>query len=100
MHSLLAANPLRAPTWGDENRLKKPGLIDKMTIENLKKTPFTQLANFTGQPAVSLPLQRTPDGLARDDQFIAPFGDEAALFRLSAQIEKGKPWFDKGPLAA
>ncbi len=77
--------------------LKMSGMIDKMAIENLEKTPFTQLANFTGQPAVSLPLHWTPDGLPCGVQFIAPFGDEAALFRLSAQIEKEKPWFDKRP---
>ncbi len=75
-------------------------LINKMFIQNLGKTPFTQLANFTGQPAISLPLHWTPDGLPCGVQFIAPFGDEAALFRLSAQVEKEKPWFQKRPAMA
>jgi amidase len=30
-------------------------------------------------------------------QFIAPFGDEATLFRLAGQLEKAQPWFDKRP---
>ncbi|MCP4694773.1 MAG: amidase [Desulfobacterales bacterium] len=77
--------------------LKASGLVDKMAIDNLIKTPFTQLANLTGQPAISLPLHWTPDGLPCGVQFIAPFGDEAALFRISALLEKEKPWFHKRP---
>ncbi len=35
------------------------GVIDKLAVENLSKTPFTQLANFTGQDtAVSCPINR------------------------------------------
>ncbi len=92
---LLASKVVNALGLG--RLLKMSGMIDKMAIENLEKTPFTQLANFTGQPAISLPLHWTPDGLPCGVQFIAPFGDEAALFRLSAQMEKEKPWFEKRP---
>jgi amidase len=31
-------------------------------------------------------------------QFIAPFGDEATLFRLAGQLEKAQPWFDRRPV--
>lgn len=77
--------------------LAKTGIIDQMAIEGLTRTPFTQLANFTGQPAMSVPLFWTEDGLPCGVQFIAPSGDEATLFRLAAQLEKEKPWFDKRP---
>jgi amidase len=30
-------------------------------------------------------------------QFVGPFGDEAILFRLAAQLEKTRPWFNKRP---
>ena len=30
--------------------------------------------------------------------FMARIGDEAALFRLAAQLEKANPWFHKRPL--
>jgi amidase len=77
--------------------LKASGLIDKMAVESLSKTPFTQLANFTGQPAMSVPLHWTSDGLPCGMQFMAPFGDEATLFRLAAQLEAERPWFHKRP---
>ena len=77
--------------------LKMSGLLDKIAMENLARTPFTQLANFTGQPAMSVPLHWTSNGLPCGMQFMAPMGDEATLFRLAAQLEKEKPWFDKRP---
>ena len=77
---------------------KASGMINKIAIETLAKTPFTQIANFTGQPAMNVPLHWDKNGMPCGVQFIAPFGDEAILFRLAAQLEKAKPWFDKRPV--
>jgi amidase len=72
-------------------------MINQIAIQTLAKTPFTQIGNFTGQPAMNVPLQWDKNGMPCGVQFIAPFGDEATLFRLASQLEKAKPWFDKRP---
>ncbi len=80
--------------------LKGTGLVDQMVEKSLERTPFTQLANLCGLPAMSVPLYWTSEGLPCGVQFIGPFGDEARLFRLAAQLEKAQPWFNKRPPVA
>ena len=59
--------------------------------------PFTPIQNLTGQPAISLPLCMSEDGLPVGMMFSARFGDEATLFRLAAQLEEAMPWKDRHP---
>jgi len=59
--------------------------------------PFTSLFNTTGQPAVSLPLGWSRDGLPIGMQFVGRFADEATLFRLAGQLEQARPWKAKRP---
>ncbi len=60
-------------------------------------TTFMAIINASGQPAASLPLHWTADGLPVGVQLIAPFGAEGALLRLSARIEAAAPWFNRRP---
>jgi Asp-tRNA(Asn)/Glu-tRNA(Gln) amidotransferase A subunit family amidase len=53
---------------------------------------FTAVFNMSGQPAASLPLHRTGDGLPVGAQIAGRYGEEAVLLSLSAQIEAAHPW--------
>jgi len=55
------------------------------------------VANITGAPAMSVPLYWLPSGLPIGVNFMAPYGDEATLFRLAGQLEEARPWVDSWP---
>jgi amidase len=59
--------------------------------------PFTPVFNTTGQPAISLPLHWSADGVPVGVQIAGRFGDEATLLRLAAQLERARPWSAKRP---
>jgi amidase len=53
---------------------------------------FLRPFNVTGQPAVSLPLHRTHDGVPVGVQLAGPVGSEARLLSLAGQLEAAVPW--------
>jgi len=60
-------------------------------------TPFTAIYNVSGQPAVSVPLHWSADGLPTGVMLAGRMGEEATLISLSAQIEAARPWKDRHP---
>jgi len=64
---------------------------------SLAATPNTQLWNQTGQPAISLPLSASDDGLPVGVQLAARHGEEAILLRVAAQLEEARPWAGRLP---
>jgi amidase len=65
--------------------------------KNARFTPFTPIVNVTGQPAASLPLHWSAEGLPIGVQLIGRPADEATILRVSAQLEAARPWRDRRP---
>ncbi len=103
-----------AAWWADHDVLLTPTLgapppeLGWFTAEGLRGEgrrvvsfiPYTSQFNMTGQPAVSLPLHWTPDGLPVGVQLVAGYGREDLLVRVASQIEQAAPWQDRRPALA
>jgi amidase len=76
---------------------KASAMIDDVARDNLGRVPFTQLANLTGVPAMSVPLHTCASGLPLGVQFVAPHGREGMLFSLAGQLERAAPWSERAP---
>lgn len=63
-------------------------LVYTMFEKSLTITPYTQLANLTGQPAISLPTHITDSGLPIGIQFMASKGREDLLFQVGKLFEQ------------
>jgi amidase len=63
--------------------------------EGVRCSAFTRVFNVTGQPAISLPLHRTADGIPVGVQLAGPPGSEARLISLAAELEQAR-----GPVPA
>ncbi len=60
-------------------------------------TPYTAVYNASGQPAASLPLHWTPEGLPVGVMLVGRPAGEASLLALSAQLEAASPWSERHP---
>jgi amidase len=77
--------------------LRVPGVVDSTVRKVFSFMPFTALANVTGQPSMSLPLDWNADGLPIGTMLTGRLGDEATLFRLAGQLEQAHPWSGRKP---
>lgn len=74
------------------NLLARTGILDDLIDQSLGWVPYTQLANLTGRPAISVPLHWTSGGLPLGVQFVGRLGADGDLLALAAQLEQAAPW--------
>lgn len=60
-------------------------------------SPFCAVFNASGQPAASVPLGMSTDGLPIGLHLAAPFGDDETLIALCAELERAAPWAQRLP---
>lgn len=70
------------PTAGFEQ------IIDRLT----NWIGFTPQHNISGQPAISLPLAQSVNGMPVGMMLAAPIGQEARLLELAYELEEAQPW--------
>ena len=84
------------PTLADEP--PRIGYLDptadyQQIIDRLEEwVAYTPLQNVTGEPAISLPLATSANGLPVGMMFSAPTGLEARLLELAYELEDARPW--------
>lgn len=71
----------------DFSMARQQALIWEMFSDSLAWTPYTQQANLTGQPAISLPIYRNQAGLALGVQLTAAKGREDLLLAVAQCFE-------------
>ncbi|WP_117168238.1 amidase [Paraliobacillus sediminis] len=76
-------------------RVEQQKRVYEMFLPSLTYTPHTQLANLTGQPAMSVPTFLTKSGLPMGVQFIAAKGREDKLLAIASQLEQSDLWINK-----
>jgi amidase len=63
----------------------------------LQACPYTAMFNESGQPAMSVPLHWSADGVPIGSHFAARLGAEETLFSLAGQLERARPWVHRRP---
>lgn len=71
--------------------------LDILRERLLDNAGYTPLQNFTGLPAMSLPLGMSADGLPIGVQITGPYLHEERLLKLAYQLEEASPWAGRRP---
>lgn len=63
----------------------------------IRYSPFTPLANATGQPSASVPFATSSEGLPIGVMLTGRFGEDHRVLQAAAQIERARPWAPFAP---
>ena len=91
----LAQKVIAALNW--KAPLSSTKLIDQAAQSTYSFIPFSPVANFTGQPSMSVPLYWSAEGLPIGVMFTGHPAEETRMFALAAQLERARPWRDRRP---
>ena len=91
--SATVSRPATEPGWVYRNETN----LDEFRRDQNEILNMTQVQNFTGQPAASVPLCWSPDKQPVGIMLVGRYGDESTLYSLSAQLERAKPWWGRMP---
>lgn len=80
--------------------LASSAIIDEAAKSTFSFVPFTPVANFSGQPSMSVPLYWNDEGLPIGVMFTGRPPEEPQMFGLAAQLERARPWKDRRPPAS
>jgi amidase len=82
----------------DDPAYDEPGATTRTWLRRLYEYgPFTAPFNVSGNPAVSLPLGQSREGLPIGVQLVAAHGREDLLLAVAGQLEQAAPWKDRRP---
>ncbi|CAI8211496.1 MAG: Putative amidase AmiC [Alphaproteobacteria bacterium] len=70
---------------------------DEIYASVMDYVTYTAQYNASGNPAISLPLYTSRDGLPIGTQFAAAHGEEAILLHLAYELEEALPWKNRWP---
>ncbi len=76
------------PVWSVEHDI--PG-------EAIAKFMFTPPFDASGNPAASVPVGFTPDGLPIGLHVVGRWGEDDTVLRVARQLELARPWADRRP---
>jgi amidase len=76
---------------------ERQDMFEKLWEVMRTMNPFCMIANVTGRPAMSVPIESSRNGLPIGMHFIGAYAGEGLLFRLAGQLERAVPWDQRRP---